>query len=418
MSTDLNLKKSLYTVVYSLVGIYLLICLVVVSIAVYSSHVHHERLAEALGLAVRNSLVIRDLRQVISTLNPAIGSSFTAITFSTARGESIINLSSTSEAEEAGCSLLERRIDVPIASASSELERGEAIGVLRFTYSMIVPVGIAIGFWALFLAMVVPVFNRIRVFIERRHGEILKAREAELLASIAQQVSHDIRSPLSALNMVVKGLDGIPETERSIIQTASTSINGIANDLLQRHRSKIHSSAVSVDGLAPVHIMTKPVKIAELLKAVHAEKTAVFAGHAGVSIKLNISGPVEAVCEIDEKELLRALSNLINNAVEALRGRGGSVTLAFRSSLKDVAVLVSDDGQGIPEEVLMKLGKERVTHGKEGTESGLGIGVLHAQSVVEAMGGKLSIQSRVGMGTIVTITLPRCDLERTIRSSL
>jgi signal transduction histidine kinase len=242
--------------------------------------------------------------------------------------------------------------------------------------------------------------------LERRHQEILRNRELEIIGDIVRQVSHDIRSPLSALNMVVARLDDLPADQRQIIQAAAKRINGIANDLLQRHQSKSQSDC-TFPGVHAVSVMKSATNIAELLRSIFAEKQASYSGEGCVELRLDLAGPTDAICAIDEKEMLRVLSNLINNAVEALGGKG-TVTLALRSSLKkDVAVIVSDNGKGIPEHLLARLGKEKISFGKDGTESGSGIGVFHAKSAVESMGGKFAIQSKVGMGTIITMTFPR-----------
>jgi signal transduction histidine kinase len=132
--------------------------------------------------------------------------------------------------------------------------------------------------------------------------------------------------------------------------------------------------------------------------------------------RLDVTRPLAAVCDVDEKELARAISNLINNAAEALEGiADGIVTLALRpSGAKDIGTIVSDNGKGIPDEVLAKLGKERASAGKEGSVSGSGIGVLHAARAIEAMGGKFQIQSRVGVRTNITILLPRVDVKNEV----
>lgn len=417
---DLDLRRSLRSAVRWLVGVYVLIFLVMVGVASYSSRLHHERLAEAMSLAVRNSLVVRDLRQVISVLNPSIGQSFTEIGFVSSKGEPVFNLPSLSVAgiSRAWEGVFKGMIEIPIAPASLESRSDETIGILRFSYSMVEPLAVSFGCWLFFLALAVPVFNRVRLFIERRHREIVQAREAELLAAVAHQVSHDIRSPLSALNMVVNTLDGIPPERRSIIRLASERINDIANDLLNRQKMRVpftggasggevaSSLLASVPAVSSGNLSFRKILISDLLRDVFSEKQAALSDRHDLKLKLDLNGPTEAVCELDAKEFSRALSNLINNAAEAIEGEG-CVTLALRSSQKkDIAVVVSDDGRGIPEAVLTRLGKERVTVGKEGTGSGSGVGVFHAKSVIEAMGGKFSIQSRIGMGTMVTITLP------------
>lgn len=258
------------------------------------------------------------------------------------------------------------------------------------------------------------VFRRILVAQEQHKAELAlntvsqRLAISEAVSSVATQVAHDIRSPLTAIDIVVKSLSDIPSDKRTLLKSASSRINDIADDLLKTYNQNAEL-AVSFLGAKKAEISSelKPVVISAMLKGIGAEKAAALEGKSEVRFRLDVMHPAEAVCSVNEKELCRAISNLINNAIEACEGvPGGLVTLALRPSGRDeVAIIISDSGRGIPEEVLVKLGKERVTAGKEGTASGTGIGVLHAARTIEVMGGRFQIQSKVGVGTTITIRL-------------
>mgnify|MGYP001585236637 CR=1 FL=1 len=66
-----------------------------------------------------------------------------------------------------------------------------------------------------------------------------------------------------------------------------------------------------------------------------------------------------------------------------------------------------DNGQGIPKNILEKLGEKGVSHGKEGSTSGSGLGIYHAKKAIESFKGKFEILSREGLGTTITITFPK-----------
>lgn len=241
---------------------------------------------------------------------------------------------------------------------------------------------------------------------------MVEAAVQQSLTELAAQVSHDIRSPLSTLNMAVKTLTDIPDDKRRLIEQAAQRISGIANDLLRKYKTSSVRREGGVDKTeafgSNCELFLQPTRMAQLLEEIYNEKQVAFANYGELNFRLDLNGPTEAVCNIDRKELARALSNLIDNAVEAVDGRG-KVSLALRSAVKGIAVIISDNVKGIPEDLLPRLGKERVSYGKSQGNSGSGIGVLHARSVVEGMGGKFSIQSRVGMGTMVTMTFGRTD---------
>lgn len=399
MNTDL--KQSIRLAAIRLGIAYVAILIVVSSGAIYLNHVHQGRMAESFGRSIRNSLIIRDLRESISILNPSIGESFDAISFSSLNEEIIFALPNEGAEAKTKNSVWTSKMSIPIFTSSSSTE---AVGVLNFYYKWTSPLWWSFSIWALFLASSVLVFRRIRFTIEKRHQEILRSKELEIVGDIAQQVSHDIRSPLSALNMIVTRLEGVQEDQREIIRKASKRINDIANDLLQRSLS---NTVLPNPSSHSITVTKQATNISLLLESLIAEKKTVLTHNTNIEIKLDIGDSSQAICSVDEKELARVLSNLINNACEAFDG-SGVITLGLRTyQEKNIAITVRDNGRGIPEDLLPHLGKEKVSHGKKGSESGSGIGLFHARSTIESMGGHLSIQSKVGVGTMVMIVLPQ-----------
>ena len=146
--------------------------------------------------------------------------------------------------------------------------------------------------------------------------------------------------------------------------------------------------------------------LVSLLDSIVSEKRVQFSEKSEIEIRGDLTQGYGLFAKINSTELARVISNLVNNSVEAFAGPG-RVTIAIRAQKDSSSIIVSDNGKGIPPEILAKLGERGVTHGKEGTASGSGIGVFHARETIEKFGGKFQIQSKVGMGTMITITLPR-----------
>jgi signal transduction histidine kinase len=244
-----------------------------------------------------------------------------------------------------------------------------------------------------------------------RFNEELSAKRSEL----ARQVSHDIRSPLSALNMVVASLKDLPEDKRLIIRSAAQRINDIANGLLQQSKKSGGLTASSSQAKTPTpDTPTEPQMLVALLDAIVSEKRIQYRERLEIEILADLNQGYGLFTHVHPAEFVRVISNLVNNAVEAMPNGLGervtvAVTVAIRGYKDQVAVIVSDNGKGIPADVLARLGERGVTHGKEGTQSGSGLGVSHARETVERDGGKFSIQSQVGVGTQVTLTFPRAE---------
>jgi signal transduction histidine kinase len=231
---------------------------------------------------------------------------------------------------------------------------------------------------------------------------------SEAMNLISKQVSHDIRSPLSALSVVADTLPEVSEAKRVLIQQAIQRINGIANDLLKKGRQdsfpKAESAPVSDWDVGESHdILPLPSLVDQIL----AEKKIQYVGLPDVQIGSDFRNGENAFIKANSKEVQRLLSNLINNAVEALIDRKGKISVAIRTYKESVSLSVKDNGKGIPPEVLDKLGMAGFSYGKEGAEGGNGLGIFHAKKTIEALGGRFNISSQVGAGTIVEIGFPR-----------
>jgi len=224
-------------------------------------------------------------------------------------------------------------------------------------------------------------------------GRLIGAVEDSAKAHVAYQVAHDIRSPLAALSVVSRDLSQIPEEKRILLRSAVLRIQDIANNLI-KSAQKSQSESVTEDS----------VLVSGVVDSIVTEKRTQYRSKLGIDIfsRLERSG-FGYFAKVSQVELSRVISNLINNSVEAMRDCG-QVTVTVGGCETSVKIIVSDNGSGIPPDVLEKLGQKGETHGKEG---GSGLGLYHAKTTVESWGGKLSIESEQGFGTKVSIVLPR-----------
>jgi signal transduction histidine kinase len=127
----------------------------------------------------------------------------------------------------------------------------------------------------------------------------------------------------------------------------------------------------------------------------------------GVQVTTDLAEPLPMLWG-DEASLQRALINLLDNAVNASK-EGGKVKIAARASAADakhpgINMKITDDGAGIPAELLPKIFDLFVTTKPSGKGTGLGLAVC--QEIVKAHGGTIDIKSEVGTGTSVRIYLP------------
>lgn len=231
---------------------------------------------------------------------------------------------------------------------------------------------------------------------------------SEARSTLAAQVAHDIRSPLSAITAALSSETEIDKERIALVKKASVRISDIANDLLRsssfQSNKLLNPPRDNVDTSFIESLET--ADLSELVREIFEEKKISVGNTKTIQLRLDIADDSEFRCKIDRPEFLRALSNLTNNAIESLNGTG-KVVLAVRNANDSSSVVILDDGKGIPEDLIDRLGNERFSFGKEGTSSGSGLGLVHAKSSIERMRGRISIQSRVGAGTMITMTFPR-----------
>jgi signal transduction histidine kinase len=233
-----------------------------------------------------------------------------------------------------------------------------------------------------------------------------KQTQLSALGKLASQVAHDIRSPLVALDAALKDTAELPEKKRIIVRHAVNRIRDIANNLLEKNRLQA-GTAAAVTTAPGGHVAGEPPAVyllSSLIDPVITEKRLSFESKPGINIDFKLTRESYGLfAGIAPVEFRRMLSNLVNNAVEAL-GEKGSVDVHLAHEDKTIVLTVSDNGKGIPPEILAKLGRRGETHGKAG---GSGLGLFHARTTAESWGGSLALASTPGQGTTVTIKLPR-----------
>ncbi|MDD4975361.1 MAG: sensor histidine kinase [Bacteriovorax sp.] len=231
-----------------------------------------------------------------------------------------------------------------------------------------------------------------------------KTKKAVALAVIEQnaQVAHDIRSPLAALDMAVEDLAELPEDMRLLIRGSVSRIKDIANHLVKNaHSDKIQDNSQHTQSeKKEVHLLSS------LIESLVSEKRMQLRSQIGIEIESKLNAESYGLfCELKAQDLKRVLSNLINNASEAI-GNTGIISITIRPEKNFSIITITDNGRGIPGEILPTLMKRGNTYGKS---NGSGLGLFHAKSVIEELGGHISIESTNGIGTTIKLLIPFCD---------
>lgn len=227
--------------------------------------------------------------------------------------------------------------------------------------------------------------------------ETIVAQSARL--DLAWQVAHDIRSPLTFLNMFAERADSIAEEQRSAILQATGRINKIAGDLLKIRKGEMTSSS-SRANLA---------QIRDSIQKLVYEKKVEYRLSDGCKFVF-VGGDSTTMCElpIESDTLLRIVSNILNNALEAIDTSKGLIQIHTVDSAGRISIAIEDNGKGIPQEHISLIRNGGFTFGKV---DGNGLGLHQAIKKIESLGGEISIVSVEKRGTTVTISLPTKPLE-------
>jgi signal transduction histidine kinase len=239
----------------------------------------------------------------------------------------------------------------------------------------------------------------------RREREGLLAREraaradAERAARVRDEVlglvSHDLRSPLSAIGMSANALlegSGDPAVLAGAIARSSEWALRIISDLLdvtaiEAGKLAIHPEPMTVQALT------------EMISSVYAPSAAA----AGVTLVIDRDDAPPWV-DADVDRVVQAVGNLVSNAIK-LTPRGGTVTLTVSRGDETVAFRVADTGVGIAPRDMPHL-FDRFFQAKESGRGGAGLGLVIARGIAEGHGGRIEVESHLGRGSVFTLVLP------------
>lgn len=242
------------------------------------------------------------------------------------------------------------------------------------------------------------IFEQARTLIAKYQD----ARTQAALGEFAGEVGHDLISPLGTLDYTIEALKGISQSDKNKLLAAADEVRQIALMLRSKQKELLEANDLDLNSLSP-----EPRESAELIALLDAavkEKKKLYRGKR-ISFKL-LKPEVEGVFSpIQRIEFKRLLSNILDNAVQAIEGKG-NIQVSLLRARNSAIIQIVDEGRGIPKAVLPTLAQKGVSVGKE---NGTGLGLFHARKTVESWGGKLDIQSELGHGTTIAIHLPLAE---------
>lgn len=141
-----------------------------------------------------------------------------------------------------------------------------------------------------------------------------------------------------------------------------------------------------------------------MVDAMVSEKRTEYRHYLGMTIDVHVDASAYGAFVLhDVVSLKRAISNLVNNAVEALEGVG-VVVVSVSATSHHVTIRVGDNGPGMPPETVASLGRRGFSQGKA---TGSGLGLYQVMTAIQGAGGDVHVDSRLGEGTQISLVLKR-----------
>ena len=226
----------------------------------------------------------------------------------------------------------------------------------------------------------------------------LRAEKASQMKSLfLANMSHEIRTPLNAIegfSRVIVETDS--EVERmkyyQIIESNNQRLTSLINEILDL--SRVESGEIEIK-----KAKTDINQLCENIKQL-------FKFRCPESLKLEFEKPLMSVTmNTDANRLIQVFSNLISNALK--HTTTGSITFGFRviNEMKEIEFFVKDTGTGIPPEFIDKIFNIYASQDAE-QKQGFGLGLALCKIIIEKLGGTISVDSAVNLGTTFTFVLP------------
>ena len=223
--------------------------------------------------------------------------------------------------------------------------------------------------------------------LEQLKERVSKSAHDSAFNKASKKFIHNIRTPLNIIGTILFNHHRLEKEETQIVSNAVEEINISVGKILHGHQRKLY-----------------PVNLYSIIETA-IEETRIKYGYHYCNFTLEScyfsKSYKKTVENIDFKS---AVVNILNNAVEAMERNKGRVDIEMKKSGEGVSITITDEGCGIDEKILPRVGTEWFSHGKK---DGNGLGLYTAKKDIESWGGSLTIRNRQDekKGVVVEITI-------------
>ncbi|MES2353411.1 MAG: DAHL domain-containing protein [Pseudomonadota bacterium] len=280
--------------------------------------------------------------------------------------------------------------------------------------------------------------------LKENEVQLVHAQKMNALGEMVAGITHEVNTPLAAVKSGLQSSNDLMEVVREYIDESGklASLLSTPNPADEEGRAKrktdlgklltrvneLGEELTSFDALGTVNQLLKESiqnvdyihqvvvnmlnfsrldrsKISAVKIEEGIESTLTIAKHFLKNLQLTKRFGDTQPVNCDIAQLNQVLLNLIKNSAQAMPGDGGEIIIeTSMASSKEVRVVITDNGTGVPADIQSKIWEPFFTTKKAG--SGTGLGLSTCAKIIKSHGGQIEMQSEVGKGTTFTITLP------------
>ncbi len=237
-----------------------------------------------------------------------------------------------------------------------------------------------------------------------RLGSLRMAATARLaaLGELAKGVAHEINNPLNIMLNDAGWIEDLLDEPEFLQSRHRPEMLGAVHSIqAQTERCKaITSKLLTLRGAADESLQTATLPE---LAATLLEERRERAKQLGITLKPDMALELSAV-PVLRAEFEQLLGNLMDNALDAMEGKGGTLTVTAGRKGGFLEISVADTGIGMDASILPRIFEPFFSTKEVGKGTGLGLSICHG--IAEALGGEIAVQSEPGRGSVFTVRVP------------